>query len=92
MHDNILHLCQTIISINISPLNTFTISNQQEFLKHPLLENALTSHLQTSGCSVVIGVKCHEINSVSTIKLSETTYYFQLPILTMQYILLESIL
>lgn len=69
----------------MSPLNTFTISNQQEFLNNPLLEKALTSHLQTSGCSVVIGVKCQEINLVSRIEPKETIYYCQLLILPMQY-------
>ena len=62
----ILELCNMMGSLKAYGLATAHQLYHRQVLHHPLLERILTSHLQTFGCTVLMGTSLEEINSVSS--------------------------
>jgi hypothetical protein len=60
-------MCCMMISLKSYGLAPATHVKPYHVLDNPLLERVLTSHLQTFGCTVVMGTCSEDINSVSFI-------------------------
>lgn len=60
-----IDVCCMMLSLKSYGLNLATHGQSYHVLNNPLLERVLTSHLQTFGCTVVMGTSSEDINSVS---------------------------
>lgn len=54
-----------MLSLKSHGLATTTLAQPYHVLNNPVLERVVTSHLQTFGCTVVMGTSPEDINSVS---------------------------
>jgi hypothetical protein len=57
--------CCMMISLKSHGLAAATRFQSYHVLNNPVLERVITSHLQTFGCTVVMGTSSEDINSVS---------------------------
>ncbi|XP_047102038.1 guanine nucleotide exchange factor C9orf72-like isoform X1 [Schistocerca piceifrons] len=57
-----MELCYMLVSVKSCGFGTVPDRYSSEILDHPLIERALTSHLQTFGCTVVMGTSATDIN------------------------------
>jgi len=62
-----LDMCSMMLSLKSYGIAPAIHSQPYHVLDNPLLERVLTSHLQTFGCTVVMGTSSEDINSVSFI-------------------------
>jgi hypothetical protein len=58
-------VCCMMLSLKSHGLATATHIQSYHVLNNPVLERVITSHLQTFGCTVVMGTSSEDINSVS---------------------------
>jgi hypothetical protein len=58
-------VCSMMLSLKSHGLATATHVQSYYVLNNPVLERVVTSHLQTFGCTVVMGTSSEDINSVS---------------------------
>ncbi|KAJ9579434.1 hypothetical protein L9F63_024458 [Diploptera punctata] len=59
-----LDMCNMMASLKTYGLATVRQMYNRHVLNHPLLERIVTSHLQTFGCTVVVGASSEDINSL----------------------------
>jgi hypothetical protein len=64
-----LDMCCMMLSLKSYGLSLATHVQSYDVLNNPLLERVLTSHLQTFGCTVVMGTSSEDVNSVSYIQV-----------------------
>lgn len=57
-----MELCHMLVSVKSCGFGRVPLQLSLEILDHPLIERALTSHLQTFGCTVVMGTSANDIN------------------------------
>jgi hypothetical protein len=60
-----MDVCRMMLSLKSHGLATATHVQSYHVLNSPVLERVITSHLQTFGCTVVMGTSSEDINSVS---------------------------
>lgn len=63
-----VEMCSMLISLQVNGLGELCALQSYlsaSTLGNPIVERAVTSHLQTSGCTIVMGNNTSEINSVS---------------------------
>jgi hypothetical protein len=60
-----MDVCCMMLSLKSHGLATATHIHSYHVLNNPILERVVTSHLQTFGCTVVMGTSSEDINSVS---------------------------
>jgi hypothetical protein len=61
-------MCGMMLSLKSYGVAPAIRGQPHDVLDNPLLERVLTSHLQTFGCTVVMGTSSEHINSVSYIR------------------------
>lgn len=62
-----LEMCNMLISLQVNGLGELCALQSYlsaSTLGNPIVERAVTSHLQTSGCTIVMGNNSHDINSM----------------------------
>ncbi|GLH11653.1 Uncharacterized protein GBIM_16399 [Gryllus bimaculatus] len=85
----VLEFWHTIFSLGKCGLGNSLLACGADMLNHPLLERALTSHLQTFGCTVIMGTSSSDINAlISFLALfldSDEKFCSRLVLPTMKY-------